>query len=283
MLKEPFNPLLAEKYNDHTKPSCYIGAAKDPFEEVSDFTNKAFRNKGNLSMWLRELKGVLNVYPDLIILESTVSTYTSGDALKLLKAWRWAAYISGYHLRSNQQQYYRPENYFEETDSHQDLVAERYYTINAVPVYKKIMGWTTHKQTTSSIKPYFPYSLVLDDESLRYFDTREERLRALDKYLNERDDWTIPENPKQYKQHLAIVDEKASRKHPLTLAKWKARPILEKATSWKELKEELWAWRWTIHPQPRGGILFNGKYRVRLKKINLSVALEKLNQRLGQL
>lgn len=282
MLKEPFNPFLAGKYNDHIKPSCYIGVAKDPFAEVSDFINKASRKRGSLSTWLRELTGILEVHPDLLILESTVSTYTPGDALKILKAWRWAAYVSGYQLRSRQHQYYRLENFFEETDSYQDLIADRYYTMKAVPVYKKIMGWATHKQTINSINPYFPYSLVLDDESLIYFDTQEERSIALDQYLDERDDWTIPENSEQYKQHLAIVDEKASRKHPLTLAKWKARPIFEEANSWGELKEKLWEWRWTLHRLPRGAVLFNGKYRVRLKEINPALALEKLEKRFGQ-
>ncbi|MCW9705223.1 hypothetical protein [Fodinibius salsisoli] len=283
-LIEPTNFLLGYEYNDLLKPTCYIGVAKDPFADVSDLINKASRNRNKLSTWLQELDGILEARPELVILESTISTYTHGDAHKILKAWRWAGYLAGYNLVSNQRSYYSQENFHQENLTVREMAIDREVTVGShtLSVFKNILGLQSHKRTIASIKPYFGYSLVCDNGSIHYYEAQEERSEALKQYMDNREARRIEKDPVQYKQHLAIVDERAERCHPLKLAKWKARPIIKEASSWEKLEEELWEWRWTIHRLPRGGVLFNGKYPVRLKKIHPDFALEKLEERFGQ-
>ncbi|NGP90179.1 hypothetical protein [Fodinibius halophilus] len=277
VLLEPTGTLQDQQL----KPACYLGAAHDPFAQVSDLLNNASNRSNLLSRWLRELVGVTDNSPDLLILESTISTYTDGDAKKVLKAWRWAAWIAGYQLLSNQRSFYNEQNRTKIADKHNQLIKKRMPTVKSFQYYQQDSDSQSHSYTVESINPHLGYSLVTDEEDFKYFNSKSERSKAIKQYLKNKMDYTIPKNPQQHKEHIAIVEEKAGRRHPLKLAKWKARPIFEAASSWKELKEKLWEWRWTIHPLPRGAVLFDGKYPSRLKDIKPKFALERLEEKFG--
>ena len=277
ILLEPTGTLQDEQL----KPACYLGVAHDPFAEVSDLLTNAGSRSNLLSRWLRELMGMTDNSPDLLILESTISTYTNGDAMKILKAWRWAAWIAGYQLLSNQRNFYNEQTRIKISNKHKQLIKKRIPAVKSLQYYQRESDSQSHSSTLESINPQLGYSLVLDEENFKYFNSKAERSKAIKKYLKNKKDHTIPKNPQQHKEHIAIVEERAGRRHPLKLAKWKARPIFEAARNWKELKEKLWEWRWTIHPLPRGAVLFDGKYPSRLKDIKPEFALEKLEERFG--
>ena len=267
-------------YLENDKPVCYIGETFDPFKRYQTHLQPSQAKSSLKATWINYLKEKKDTRPRLLILESTVSTYTHGDSLRAEKAWHWCAWKCGYHLALPGGGRFNKDNFLTVTDEYKQLINER---LNLMKEIKNdIYSIQTHESSIDSIQPYYGFSLITNDGAFIRCSSRDDRKKQLKKYSYATKDWRVPKNPKQHAAHKEILKKRNKERSPEKVAKWIAKPIFREASSWDELKRKLWDWRWTIHSNPRGGILFDGEYPVPLKKIGDGFTISNLELRFGE-
>lgn len=262
-----------------TRPCCYVGEAYDPYkrfwQHIKLQQEEIFKLK---SEWIKKLKSD-GREPDFAILESIISTYTSGDSLTAEKAWLWAAYLDGYQLLLPKYERFNPDNISNLSPNDKELIEQR-RPFNRFLEAGKIQ--TTPKQKLTDLTPSFGYTLVTNSGAFICSKSREERNKKMCVFRETTDDWEIADNQGQYKEHREILSARKRMGKPLDLARWIAKPIIRNSDNWVDLKNELWEWRWTIRRLPRGAVLHDGKSKVRLSKIAPECSLDALEIRFGE-
>lgn len=267
-------------YLENEKPVCYIGESFDPFERYKTHIQPSQARSSLKAKWISYLKEKKDTKPRLLILESTVSTFTHGDSLRAEKAWHWCAWKFGYHLALPGGGRFNEDNFLTVTDGYKQLIDERLSSMKEIK--DGINSIQTHESSIDSIQPYYGFSLITNDGAFIRCSSRDDRKQQLKKYSYATKDWRVSKSPEQYEAHREVLKKRARPGNPEKIAKWKAKPIFREASSWDELKRKLWDWRWTIHSNPRGGVLFDGKYPVSLKKIGDRFTISKLELRFGE-
>ena len=267
-------------YLENGKPVCYIGESSNPFKRYKTHLQPSQARSYLKKTWINYLRKDKDTKPNLLILESTVSTYTHGDSLRAEKAWHWCAWQCGYHLALPGKGRFNRKNFLKVSDKYKYLINARISSMREIKDNTDIIQ--THEFNIDSIQPYYGFSLITNDGTFIRCTSRDERKTQIKKHPYATKDWRVSKKPEQYEAHREILNERARPGKPIDIAKWKAKPIFLEAKSWDELKRRLWDWRWTIHSNPRDGILFDGKYPVPLKKIDSRLSLNKLEMRFGE-